>query len=96
VKTQISEVKWEDMDSKCCEGEFPYGTSLKFSDDIAESVDIKGLKAGQFVEVKAMAFVSEKSEESRDGESVEKELKLQLVEIELKKAPKNYVERMYS
>lgn len=73
---------------------YPYGTCIKLEGDLADAAGYKSFKAGDVVEIKAFAFVKEKSEEAKGGE-IERELELQLTGIELTPAKSDRVKVLY-
>lgn len=87
-------VKIEPMDQECypeCKEykNYPYGTNLEFTGDLAEALNVDDYSAGDLVEVRALAFVKRKSEDSEGDGDVEKEFRLQLTEVNLTKASSN-------
>ncbi len=79
---------------------YPYGTEIELKGDLAVGVGFDKYKAGDTVEVRAIAVVCEKSEEAKIGEDgkstgTEKELCLQLTDIELKKTKVDVVKQLY-
>ena len=93
----MATVKPMEPGEMCCKDSpmYPYGTRLEFEGDLAEELGVDNFSAGETVEVRATAFVREKSEESDDGKEVEKELCLQLTEVTVKKAPKDRASVLY-
>lgn len=74
---------------------YPRGTELELEGDLAEQLNVDSFKAGEKVEIRATAFVKEKSEESEDGSEVEKELCLQITGITVNKVGQSAVDKMY-
>jgi len=79
---------------------YPYGTEIKLEGDLAVGAGFEKYKAGDMIEVRAIAVVREKSEEAKigeDGKSIgtEKELCLQITDIELKKTKADVVKQLY-
>lgn len=80
--------------------QYPYGTRIELTGDLAVGAGFEKYKAGDTVEVRAIAVIREKSEEAKigdDGKSteIEKELCLQLTDIELKKTKADVVKQLY-
>lgn len=78
---------------------YPYGTEIRLEDELADGVGYDKYKAGDIVEIRAMALVTRKGEsadleDSKEGET-DKCLSLQLTDITLKKAPGDYVKQLY-
>lgn len=73
---------------------YPYGTCIKLEGELADAAGYKSFKVGDVVEIKAFAFVKEKSEEAKGGE-VERELELQLTGIEITPAKSDRVKVLY-
>lgn len=73
---------------------FPFGTSLRFENDMIEELDIGALAVGDIVEVRGFAFVERKSEhEDEDGS--EKSLGLQMTFIKVKRETDDRAEQLY-
>ena len=84
---EIKPLSSEDM--ACCPSDYkdyPYGTSLEFEGGLAEELNVDDYSAGDVVEVRAKAFIRNKSERTEgEEEDVKKELRLQLTEVNLVK-----------
>lgn len=75
---------------------YPYGTRIELEGDVAVGVGYDKFKAGDMVEVRAIAYVREKSEESgAAGEEGKKELCLQITDVEVKKTKVDVVKQLY-
>lgn len=73
---------------------YPMGTRLQFEGDLAKALGVDNLRAGDIIEVRGIAFVEERSEESDGAGTIEKELCLQLTDVNLRKQV-SAVELMY-
>lgn len=95
-------VEIKPMDDECCGGpikeykNYPYGTSLEFKGELAEALNVDHYTGGELVEIRALAFIKGKSEQVEGvGEKPEKELRIQLTEVTLSKAPNDRVKTLY-
>lgn len=80
----------------CCEGDYyPYGTELRFEDEMIERLGLGNLAPGDEVEVRAHAFVaSTYDRNSVDGEG-HKSVEVQLTSIKIKRAESDRAEVLY-
>ena len=79
----------------CSDGKhYPYGTSLRFEDEMIEELGAGNLVVGDLVEVRGYALVENKSmHENTDG--AEKSISLQLTSIKLQRETSDRVEQLY-
>lgn len=82
--------------SICCfDGEhYPYGTSLRFEDELIRELGAESLAVGDIVEVRGFAFVDSKSEHS-NTENSEKTICLQLTTVKLRREEGDRAEQLY-
>ncbi len=73
---------------------FPFGTSLRFEDDLTEELGIENLAVGDIVEVRGFAFVERKSEHS-DTDGVEKGISIQFTTLKLQRETGDRAEQLY-
>lgn len=89
--------KQSDSDNivSCCDGEhYPYGTSLRFDDDLIDELGIESLKVGDVVEVRGFAVVESKSEHSsKEGSS--KDLSVQMTSMKVRLEESDRVKQLY-
>lgn len=94
-------VEIKPIDDECCPStseykNYPYGTNLEFEGELAEALNVDGYSAGDVVEIRALAFIKGKSERSEGaGEDAEKELRLQLTDVDLTKTSVDRVKTLY-
>lgn len=66
------EIKKKSEGSICCpsdDAHYPYGTSLRFEDELVESLGLVGKKVGDLVEVRGFAKIDSVSEHSNEDSS---------------------------
>lgn len=80
----------------CCSdgNHYPYGTSLRFEDEMLEELGIENLAVGDVVEVRAFAFVDTKSEHSNVDHS-SRSIGLQLTTAKIKREESDHAEQLY-
>ena len=95
-QVKIKKQSYESDGMVCCsDGEhYPYGTSLRFSDEMIEELGIENLAVGDIVEVRGFAFVDHKSEHSNTDHS-EKSIGLQLTTVKVRREESDLAEQLY-
>lgn len=73
---------------------YPFGTSLRFEDDLVEELGVENLTVGDIVEVRGFAFVDSMSEHTNTDGS-EKSLSLQLTTIKVSREDSDRAEQLY-
>lgn len=92
---KLEKEKDSDSDLSCCnESHYPYGTRLRFEDDLIKQLDMSEMEVGQVVEVHALAVIQSKSEH-KDEESESKDISLQLTSIGVSKEQGDLTTRLY-
>lgn len=78
---------------------YPWGTNLRFEDDLVDELGIAALAAGDTVEIRAVAFVESKSEHKSDttesGEHSEKSISLQLTQVRVSRESADHATQLY-
>ena len=95
-QAKIKKQSYESEGMVCCsDGEhYPYGTNLRFSDEMIEELGIENLAVGDIVEVRGFAFVDHKSEHSNTAYS-EKSIGLQLTTVKVRREESDRAEQLY-
>lgn len=73
---------------------YPFGTQLRFEDEMIEELEAGNLAVGDIVEIRAFAFVDSKSEHI-DTDSSSKHLSIQLTTIKLRREDSDRAEQLY-
>lgn len=73
---------------------YPYGTSLRFEDDMIEALSIDSLAVGDIVEIRAFAYVDSKAENNSTDHS-SKTISLQLTTIKVRREESDRAELLY-
>lgn len=80
----------------CCSdgNHYPWGTSLRFQDELLDELGIEALATGDIVEVRGFAFVDSKSEHSSADHS-EKSISIQMTSIKVHRDESDHAEQLY-
>lgn len=76
------------------ENYYPYGSSLKFEDDMINELNIENLTVGDIVEVRAYGFIDSKYNRVDTNDS-KKSVDLQLTSIKLNRETGDRAEQLY-
>lgn len=96
---KIEPKTWEEMypdkpSSGEAEKQYPYGTSLELSDELAKAVGAADMAVGEEVVIKAKAFVKRKSiNEDKDNSRVD--ICFQMTEVDVEAAEPDRVKELY-
>jgi len=83
---QIKKENDGDVITCCSDGQhYPYGTSLHINDDLIDDLGIGQLAVEDVVEIKAVAFVNSKSENSSSGGEESKSMGIQITGMKIKR-----------
>ena len=80
----------------CCpdKEEYPYGTTLDFSDEMVDMLGVGALDIGQVVEVRGLAYVKSRHESESENDS-NKSVTLQMTSINTSVNDSSRVEKLY-
>lgn len=74
--------------------DYPWGTQLRFEDDMIEEMGVEALSPGDVVEVRGFAFVDSTSEHANTNGS-EKSMSLQMTFIKVKREDDDAAKQLY-
>lgn len=98
MPTDLIEIKKSSSESPalCCpdDEDYPYGTTLDFSDEMVDALGIGALDIGSIVEVHGLAYVKRKSEDSNE-EGSHKSVTLQMTSISAGSDEHSRVTKLY-
>jgi len=80
----------------CCPDneEYPYGTSLDFSDEMVDMLGVGSLAINDIVEIRGFAYVQSKSEHDSESHS-SKSVSLQLTAVNISTNDNSRVNKLY-
>lgn len=90
MKKDMVSVKKESYDGHmldcCSDGEhYPYGTSLHIENDLIDQLGIGELTTEDVVEIRAVAFINSKHENSRSSGENSKSMGIQITDLKIKR-----------
>lgn len=91
------EIKKKSEGSICCpsdEAHYPYGTSLRFEDELVESMGLGDKKVGDLVEIRGFAKIDSVSEYSNESSS-NKSVGVQMLSVEFSDPAADRATKMY-
>ncbi len=84
-----------DIEAEEVRPHFPWGMTLHMENELIDTLDLGGLKARDTLEIKAIAFVENTSDNTDAGGEVNKSITLQLVEIGVGPTDEDVAGRLY-
>lgn len=94
----LIEIKKRSSESSalCCPDneEYPYGTTLDFSDEMVDALGVGALDVGSIVEVRGLAYIKNKSEHESEEDS-HKSVTLQMTSINTSVNDNSRVDKLY-